>query len=100
MFFHAPLLFMKRVELTSVMENATSHDHHYYHVVQTEFGRSFASLVLQNLIIFVRILCTLVFLVALNTIAICMYWSFLDRKPKLFDLKCKKEDSLLVFNFN
>jgi hypothetical protein len=87
---HAPLLFMKRVELTNVMGN----DHHYYHEVQTEFGKTRTSLILQMLVILVRVMCTSVVLVTLNIIAIWMYWSFLHRKPESVDLKCIKSDFL------
>jgi hypothetical protein len=83
LFLHAPLLFMKRVELINEVGNET----YYYQVTQTEFGKSRTSLIIENMISIVRILCASVVLVALNLVAVYMYSSILNRKPKLLDFK-------------
>jgi hypothetical protein len=84
---HAPILFTKRVELAKMVENETSQDSNYVHVVQTEFGKSRSSLILRNFVTFVRIISISVILVALKLVAICKYWSILNCYPKLLDLK-------------
>jgi hypothetical protein len=96
---HAPILFMKRVELTKVAGNETGEENYYFHVVQTEFGKSRASLLLQNLVTFVRVISTSVVLVSLNLAAMYMYWAFLDRKSKFPNFKSINKANALCKSF-